>query len=330
MPTRTRPSPDFRKREGARVYSLREKLFSPAACQSLCRNKHLLGGSFKEENIYEGFRQDALDFFEARELKWHGKGGTCDSSIVSSQVACLNCFFPFVTEAKALECWLSTLYPDFQSVLPIDNPTEPHLPSGQIPNLTFEWIGTKKYLSERSYGRRGQNCTSVDVLFRFLTTDKRVHLVLTEWKYCEKYDHKSKYIRFSDRGTDRVAIYKPDYQRAGSQLQLQDNCFEDLFFEPFDQLMRLQLLASAMERERELDADIVSVLHISPRANDGLMNKALAAKVASGDTLGAVWGKIVRPDRFKAIALEDLVPVITASSNDRRWSDYTMIRYGSI
>jgi hypothetical protein len=329
MPLRPKLPTDFRAREAERVYGLREELFSSAACQSLYRDHQHLDSNLKEENIYECFRQDALDFFGTRKLKWHG-GGSCDTSIVSSQVACINCFFPFVTEVNALESWLSTLYPDVQRILPIESPTEPLLPSGQIPNLTFEWIGTKKYLPERSWGRRGQNCTSVDVLLRFQTSDKRIHLVLAEWKYCEKYEDKSKYIRFSDRSTDRVAIYRPDHERAGSQIQLNGACFEDLFFEPFDQLMRLQLLASAMERERELDADIVSVLHISPRANEGLMNKTLAAKVASGETLGEVWGKIVMPDRFKSVALEDLVPFLTASYNDRRWSDYITKRYGLI
>ena len=50
---------------------------------------------------------------------------------------------------------------------------------------------------------------------------------------------------------------------------------ENLFFEPFYQMMRLQFLAAAMEKPvpgengGEMNADIVSVLHISPFENIG-------------------------------------------------------------
>ena len=40
--------------------------------------------------------------------------------------------------------------------------------------------------------------------------------------------------------------------------------YDDLFYEPY-QLFRQQLLANEMEKARELEADVVSVLHISHR-----------------------------------------------------------------
>ena len=43
--------------------------------------------------------------------------------------------------------------------------------------------------------------------------------------------------------------------------------YADLFVEPFYQLMRQQLLAHAMERSGELDADTVRVLHVAPATN---------------------------------------------------------------
>jgi hypothetical protein len=71
-----------------------------------------------------------------------------------------------------------------------------------------------------------------------------------------------------------------------------------------------------------MDADIVSVLHIAPRANDGLMNRALSCKVAPGATVGEVWQTVVRSDRFKGVATEDLIPLLVGSGTDSGWADY--------
>jgi hypothetical protein len=244
----------FRQREAARSFDLREHLFSPAACASLLADRHHLGAGFENENLYTDFRPDVLEFFKARRIKWHG-GVSCDSSIVSSQVACLNCFFLFTSDPLALKLWLSHLYPDLEEVLPIAGTLEPVLPDGRQPFLTFEWIGAKNYLNER-WGNRGQNCTSVDVMFRFRTRAGKIHVVLAEWKYCER-DEQAKYQHVSPLGTDRVATYRPQLELDGCQLALGEAQFEDLFFLPLYQLMRIQLLASAMEREHEMGADIV-------------------------------------------------------------------------
>ena len=62
----------FRFREAARVYGNRDSLFSPEACQSLERDQHHFDTGFEQENIYSGFRKDALEFFTSRKIKWHG------------------------------------------------------------------------------------------------------------------------------------------------------------------------------------------------------------------------------------------------------------------
>jgi hypothetical protein len=327
MPSPLRASSDFRTREAARVFGLRAELFSPAACDSLSRDHHHFDAGFEHENIFGGFRQDALQFFKARKIKWHGSG-SCDTSIVSSQTACLNCFFPFTDDPVALKSWLSNLYPDIEEVLPISSRLEPPLTSGRQPYVTFEWIGEKNYLNER-WGSRGQNCTSVDVMFRFRTMDKKIHVVLAEWKYCES-DKKAKYQHVSSNGTDRVATYRPHLDASDCQMSLGNVPFEDLFFNPIYQFMRQQLLASAMEREREMDADIVSVLHIAPRANDGLLNLELSQKVAPGATVGEVWRTIAKPGRFKSVATEDLMPLLVQSGADAAWCEYIDKRYSGI
>jgi hypothetical protein len=317
----------FRNREAARIFALRQKFFSSAAADSL-RDGHHFGAGYENENILGGFREAALEFFASRRIKWHG-GLSCDSSIVSSQVACLNCFFPFVSDSSGLRCWLSKLYPNLDDVLPISSVSEPPLPNGKQPLLTFEWIGERSYLKER-WGSRGQNCTNVDVLFRYRSVDCKIHLVLVEWKYCESYDSQKEYIRRSRRGTDRVAIYRPELDLPGTQIVLGAARFEDLFFEPIDQIMRLQLLASAMERHREMAADVVSVLHIAPRSNERLLNNALSARIASGSTVGEVWRAVAADGRFKTVATEDLVPLLCQCGTDKEWAEYIQMRYGAM
>lgn len=283
----------FRSREAARIFNLRAELFSPEGCRSLLQNRHRFRGGCEEENIYGGFRQDVLEFFKSRRIKWHGHG-SCDISIVSSQVACQNCFFQFVDDPVALRSWLSTLYPDLAEVLPINSRVEPPLRHGGSPFVIFEWIGERNYLDEPRWGGRGQNCTSADAIFRFRHADDKIHIVLAEWKYCEN-DQRADYQHISDNGTDRVAIYRPHLDASGCQISLGDVRFENFFFNPLYQFARQQLLASAMEREREMDANVVSVLHIAPRANDGLLNLTLSKSVAPGTTVGEVWSSIAKP-----------------------------------
>ena len=174
-----------------------------------------------------------------------------------------------------------------------------------------------------------KNCTSVDVMFRFRNLENKIHVVIAEWKYCES-DERAKYQHVSDRGTDRVATYRPHLELDGCQLVLGKTGFEDMFFLPFYQLLRQQLLASAMEREREMDADIVSVLHIAPRANDGLLNLALSPKVAPGETVRESWRTIAKLGRFKSVATEDLIPLLVQSGANPAWSEYVDKRYGAI
>jgi hypothetical protein len=92
-----------------------------------------------------------------------------------------------------------------------------------------------------------------------------VQIVLVEWRYTERYS--SKNIRFSGRKTDRLSIYEPHLSRADSSFAGSPASAEDLFFDPFDQFMRLHLLAAAMEREGEMDVEVVTVLHLVPGAN---------------------------------------------------------------
>src|SRR5207248_22130 len=85
-----------------------------------------------------------------------------------------------------------------------------------------------------------------------------------EWKYTEEYPV-GRSGAVSKSGTDRTAIYAT--HALESQLALREVGFAELFFDPFQQLVRLQLLASAIERAKELGVHRTSVRHVAPRSS---------------------------------------------------------------
>ena len=91
----------------------------------------------------------------------------------------------------------------------------------------------------------------------------------------------AKNLRFSESGTDRLAIYRPSLEQEGCQIVLGEVPPEALFFDPFDQLMRQQLLCSAMEHHREMEADVVSLMHIAPAVNQDLMGYVASPELKS-------------------------------------------------
>jgi len=82
--------------------------------------------------------------------------------------------------------------------------------------------------------------------------------------------------------------------------------FEDLLYEPFYQFMRQQLLAHEMEKARELDADIVSVLHIAPEHNHDFKKVTSKKLTEIGNTATEVWTNLVKNNRFLSISTETL------------------------
>ena len=176
------------------------------------------------------------------------------------------------------------------------------LSDGKAPCVSFEWIGARNYLHETSGGRiagdvgrqRGANFTSLDFAIRFRQNDARIHVIAGEWKYTENYA-RDKSIRYSKAGKDRLDIYEPSLNMPNCQIKLDGVQAEALFFDPFDQLMRQQLLASAMERESEMQADIVSLLHVAPKANGELMDRITSPALGElGKDVHAVWSRLVR------------------------------------
>lgn len=79
--------------------------------------------------------------------------------------------------------------------------------------------------------------------------------------------------------------------------------YADMFVEPFYRLMRQQLLAHELEKARELEAEVVRVVHVAPSANDALRHSLNRDSHRAGASdVFAAWQALLRqPDRFLSI-----------------------------
>jgi len=303
----------FRSKEKARYEQIKERLFSLEARENgdykLISRPFCLANEYSYENLYQGIRDSAITYFLIRDIPWHDgfKGRHLPSNhLCCSQSCCVNFLFPLIKRPDLIKAVFSHYYKEMATPLPItgDKP----LTDRTYPFIAFEWIGTRDYLGEaRRKGMsrtRGANFTSADFTFRFRETNGRIHLVLGEWKYTEEYGRSYKGSGQSGgvRKNNYIDLFK-DPKGAFSTNSDKNKLYDSLFYEPFYQLMRLQLLAQEMEayNDKEMDADVVSVLHICPEANVELRKNVapdyLKVKFPGKDVL-EVWKELVPRDKF--------------------------------
>lgn len=329
----------FRDDEKARYRTLKHELFSPEACQPGNYRKiprdFCLADGHSNENLYQGFRDDAIDYFRDRRITWHdghedeyGNGRRWPSNhLCCSQSACVNALWPMTSEPELLAWAFRPFFPDLAEVLPLE--ADDALPDGSKPFMGFEWIGTKRYLNERSF-IRGANTTSADFAFRFRRYDGRTQLVLGEWKYTEYYSRKEPNPKQRQLEAYRKAfmLWNADQPRLPN--------YHDFFAEPFYQLMRMTLLAQEMERAKaqgngEMGADIVSVLLVAPKANKRYAEKfTVPVFERFGRTVSAAWTFLAPADRYLSVPTESLLTVIEQVTPEHLhdWRDHLLQRYG--
>jgi len=324
---------DFLKHEKVRQADLKSdcSLFSgKAAVDGVFMGKprpFCLPREYADESLFAGIREDALEYFRAQGIPWHGgKSGHPSNHLCDSQVCCVNMLYPFARSAKALTRLMLLHFRDMVRPVPMEE-------RGRY--LSFEWIGKENYLGEKVRGKertRGANATSADAAFMYKREDGSRAIVLIEWKYTEWYPGTN--IRYSKNGTDRTRIYQCLWE--------QDDCplrrdliadFADFFYEPFYQLMRLQMLAWRMEKAKELKAEHVMLLHVVPSQNLGFQRVTSPGLRRLGKTVKDVWEAIAPPGRFMSLNTGELfAPVSMKHAAEKvdlaEWHSYVSKRYG--
>jgi hypothetical protein len=276
-----------------------------------------------EENLFAGIRAQATSYFQSRNIAWH----LHRANLLSSQICCLNFLMPFATRARALAALLRPVIGDGAQMIAFDAG-----PTGDLVYVAFEWIGGD-YLNERGgrERRRGANCTSADAAVMFRRAG-RTEMLLIEWKYTESYGAA---LRGGATARDeRLGRYgKLAFAPGGPLQRASDFTVSDLFFEPFYQLLRQQVLAFQLQLHRDLGCERVSVLHIAPSQNRAL-RKVTAPKLAGrGADAMEVWrGLLVDRDAFMSISTEALFGAfeVHAHRDLQPWRSYVGERYRTL
>lgn len=277
------------------------------------------------ENLFQGIRARALEYFQQEGIKWHdGRDSNPSNHLCSSQVQCVNFLYPFADKPEALCTLLRPMFPDIESVVPMED-------EGQL--VSFEWIGLCNYLGEKisqnGSRTRGANFTSADAAVKLRRQDGSLQIVLIEWKYTESYSGTP--LAVAKSGTDRREIYRHLYDRHDCPLdKTKVPDFSDLFYEPFYQLLRQQLLAHEMERARELGCELVTVLHVAPACNRDFHKVTSPGLQPLGNSSIEVWKGLVKPpDRFRRVSTESLFGDFPVDSHPELadWRRYIGERY---
>lgn len=286
----------------------------------------------KSENLFEEIRDETYQFFESIGVSWHSKG---ENHLLSSQTYCVNFLFPFADKPEALKTLLQPLFPNIETMLPIEK--------GKY--VTFEWAGVQNYLNEQGYNKpRGTYSTYSDAAVKFKTTKNETHIVLIEWKYTEKYNEASK--AEGSEGRNRLNTYRGfckftdcpvDVKTILTKLGLNgeldiDAAMKVFFYEPFYQLFREQLLAHEIEKKNQ-DIKTVSLLHICPENNDAFHYNVTSPKLREmfpGKNVIEIWESLVDPkDRFQSTSPEALFQKFPQDKFPelKNWAEYMFSRY---
>ena len=278
-----------------------------------------------DENLFREIRAGAQAYFKRKRIKWHdGRNSRPSNHLCSSQVQCVNFLYPFADKPDALVSLLSPIFPDAESIVPMEG-------EGRL--VSFEWIGHCNYLGEsvrrNSTRTRGANFTSADAAVMFLRQDGRRQIVLIEWKYTESYNRT--WLGISERGTDRREVYRHLYDSPSCPLdKTKVSDYSDLFYEPFYQLLRQQMLAHEMELAQELGCDLVTMLHVAPVDNRDFHKVTSPGLQPLGDSSIEVWkGLQNQPGRFISVSTEMLFGdfPVDAHPGHADWWRYISARY---
>lgn len=272
-------------------------------------------------NLNPQMRDIAGRYFAHNGIAWHQHA----SHGLSSQACCLNFLMPLATRPDTLAKLVQAVIGgDLPEMLEVEND-----PDGKPWFVGFEWIGRKDYLNEwpRAGGvpKRGANVTSADAVLRFRQAG-HIETLLVEWKYTEVYGKPPEPEREAERLRRYQGIAFAPFGPLRSDADLK---LTDLFWEPFYQLVRQQMLAFRMQAAQEDGAERVRVLHVAPAGNQRLTRVTSAALRPLGDNAFKVYHSLLEyPDDFISRSTESLFSRLLADApKGDAWADYLRDRY---
>ncbi|MBA7654206.1 hypothetical protein ES703_62082 [subsurface metagenome] len=291
---------------------------------------HIIPNAKWKYNLWEGIREEAPRYFKEKGIAWHRQ----KHNLLSSQIMCVNIFFPLKQHLNVIKPWLIRLFRDAENVIDID----------------FEYIGPedKNYFNE--IGGRGQNRTSSDVSITWLDREKRKNMLLLEFKFtepsfgqCSKQGNPKpercfssrKVVAFPQTECYRVEDKKRRYWEyvLSSNSPFRREVLTTERFCPFRydfyQLMRNQLLAHRIQSDPEADFNRVEFGVIYHADNDKLLR--MSHPFGGERNPLEVWPRLLRnPDTFHAFTVQDLIGTIEVRlpADLIAWRTHLKQRYG--
>jgi hypothetical protein len=272
-----------------------------------------------ENNLWSKIRKEAIEYFKTNKIVWWSGNSKPTGHLLSSQVSCVNHLFFLRNDKEAALKILQNINPDFVEVCP-------DFENGYI---GFEVVSKNSYLGEVPLGKeqtRGAKCTSVDAMMTGKLKNEKKIQVLIEWKYTEFYPKSDKSEGSS--GTTRKGRYDKLIDDKDSPIK-RTVSIDNLYYEPFYQIMRQTLLAWQMTKNKtkELNADDWLHLDIIPENNLTLRYKVPAPELNQSGIEDAWKSQLKEPQKYNVITPQKLLKPLIFDADYRSLMMYLNNRY---
>lgn len=272
-----------------------------------------------KKNLYHNIREDAIEYFKTNRIIWWPGSSEPSGHLLSSQVSCVNHLFFLRNDKESAMKILKGLNSDFDEVCA-------DFEDGYI---GFEVVSNGSYLIEVPIGKkqtRGANCTSIDAMMSGILKNGNKVQILFEWKYTELYPKSNKASGKS--GITRKKRYDDLINDSDSPI----NCIVDmdnLYFEPFYQLMRQTLLAWQMVKNKntELEADDWLHFDVIPENNLNLRYQVPAPDLLQTGIEEAWKSQLKQSQKYNIITPQKLLKPILFDAKHRNLINYLNNRY---
>lgn len=271
-----------------------------------------------EKNLWKGISKDAIKYFEDNKIVWWPGSDKPAGHLLSSQISCVNHLFFLRNDKEAALRILKNINPEFSEVC-LD------FEGGYV---GFEVVSKGNYLGEAQEGKeqtRGANCTSVDAMMTGIMNGKKIQ-VLIEWKYTEFYSKSDKSAEAG--GATRKSRYDNLIDDKYSPIQRTVG-IENLYYEPFYQLMRQTLLAWQMikNKQNELNADDWIHLDVIPENNLNLRYQVSSPDLIQSGIEQAWKSQLKEPHKYNTITPQRLLSPLIFDNKYRSLIAYLNERY---
>ena len=294
-------------------------------------HRHILPIEVWDLNLWEQIRTTARIHFLERDIAWHQQR----HNLLSSQVLCVNVFFPLRDEQRLLTGFFRDRIPQIT----------------RLGTMHFEYIGKKDYLKEG--GGRGRMRTSADVALEWFDANNSLGLLLLEFKFTESEfgrcggatspgnRDKSRCRQPTEvvQAPEKMCYLVDPKKRPYWEIALgQDSPLhiDQLTKEPycpfrfdFYQLMRNQLLAHQIESDPDSGIQRALFGVVYHAENDRLLRMGRPFG-GERDPLKAWAGLLREPDRLITFTIQDLLAWMhqRLPSHLEEWRAFLNARYG--